>query len=32
MGKCGKVCWGVRENEGKIGIGIGKCFGMWGKM
>ena len=31
MGKCGKVCWGVREGEGRCGIGVRKCVWMWGK-
>ena len=29
VGKCGKMCWGVREGEG--GIGVGKCVRMWGR-
>ena len=32
VGKCGKVCLGVREGDGRCGIGIGKCVGMWKKM
>ena len=29
-----KVCWGIREGEGRYGISVpvGKCVGMWGKM
>ena len=26
----GEVCWGVRESEGKCGVG--KCVRMWGKV
>ena len=29
---CGKACWGVREGEGRCGIGVGKCVRMIGKM
>ena len=29
MGKCGKVCWGVREGEGRCGKGVRKCVRMW---
>ena len=32
VGKCGKVCWGVREGEGRCGIGIEKCVRMWEKV
>ena len=32
MGKCGKVRWGVREGDGRYGIGVRKCVGMLGKM
>ena len=28
VGKCGKVCWGVREGEGRCGVSVG----IWGKM
>ena len=31
-GVCVEVCWGVKEGEGKCGIGVGKGVGMWGKM
>ena len=31
-GKCGKVCCGVRESEGRFGVGVGKCVGMCGKI
>ena len=31
VGKCGKMCWGVREGEGRCGIGVGKCIRMWGR-
>ena len=27
MGKSGKVCWGVREGDGRYGIGVRKCVG-----
>ena len=32
VGKCGKVCWGVREGEGRCNIGVGKYVRMWGKV
>ena len=27
--RCGKVCWGVRED---MGMGVGKCIRVWGEV
>ena len=29
VGKCGKMCWGVKEGDGRCGVG--KCVRMWGR-